>query len=71
MVSRFTFGIIASLLQILALALDEVFAFYCLAIEDNIGECRNPVAKEYAARVLAKRNVDIDVTVTEDEAIDS
>ena len=42
----------------------------CLAVEDNIGECTYPVAKEDASRGVAEREVLIDVSVPEDEAVD-
>ena len=42
----------------------------CLAVEDNIGECTYPVAKEDASRGVAEREVLIDVPVPEDEAVD-
>lgn len=56
--------------EVLTLSLDKIFAFYCLSVKDNVCECGYPVPEEYAARVLAKRNINIYVTVTEDEAVD-
>ena len=56
-------------LQILAFAFYEVFAFYCLAVKDNVGECLYPVTKEYASRCVAQLYINIHVTVTENEAV--
>ena len=56
--------------KILALSFDKIFAFYRLAVEYDISKCRYPVTEEYAARVLAKRYINIYVTVAEDEAVD-
>ena len=57
-------------LQVLALAFDVIFTFYCLAIEDNIGKSTYPITKEYATCRAVNYKVLIDVTVTEDEAVD-
>ena len=59
-----------SLSQVLAFSFYIVFPFNALAVENNIGECTNPVAKEDASRGVAEREVLIDVPVPEDEAVD-
>ena len=57
------------LLQVLALSFYKVLALYCLAVKYNISECGYPVTEEYAARTLAQRQININVTVTKDKAV--
>ena len=57
-------------LQVLALAFDVIFTFYCLAVEDHIGKGAYPVTKENATCRAVNYKVLVDVTVTEDEAVD-
>ena len=41
-----------------------------LAIEDYVGELRNPVAKDEQTGVMAEHEIELDVAMTEDEVID-
>ena len=56
-------------LQILALTLNIVLAHNLLAVEHHIGKASNPITKEYATRLLAKRQILIYMSVPEYKAI--
>ena len=56
--------------DIFAFSFDVIFTLYCLAVEDHIGKGAYPVTKEYATCRAVNYKVLVDVTVTEDEAVD-
>lgn len=56
--------------EVLALAFDKVFAFYCLAVKNYVCECIYPVAKKYATRTVTQSHIHINMAMTKDEAVD-